>query len=874
MLGTRLASGRTAAAVLVALSLLAAEQRVAAEPKRVRVAASKRYVAGRIHRFTFGGGYRDLWKTEIELPVLDLAATGGGLTPKGRFGGLQSAVLAFQGADGRSYSFRGTDKDPSAVLDPMLRDTIVRSLVQDQMAAQHPGGPLVAAVLSEAAGVLTIPERLVVMPDDPALGEYRKEFAGMVGSFYEYPTPTSPTHDGFHGATEIIDQEQLYARLARGHDDQVHATAFLRARLLDLLLGDFDRHRKQWRWARLPGERRWQPVPEDRDQAFVRYDGAGQRLASIYVPILQCYGPDYPDIGGLTLHGWEQDRWLLTGLDWTAWLAVVRELQERLDDATVDRAVQALPPEYVAIDGARLRKDIRGRRDKLPEAARSFYEHLAAEVDVHGTDAAESVHIQWLPDGQLLLEARDAAAGLAAQPVFSRRFASEDTSEVRLYLKGGDDVVKVIGEPGSIVLRVIAEGGKKLLDDSVAGETELYDPAGSTTVLRGPGTAIDRDPYDPPPSDSGFLDVDVPPRDWGGELLPIPELALDYDVGLLIGASLLYTDYGFRKHPWSSRHKMTAAFSTGALLPVVAYAGQYRPQNSAHLGLLDVSYTGIDILRYYGEGNETDNVEDDSFYRVRNQQVTVAPGLAWNFFDEQLRLSARTLLQYADLLEGDRFIDQEAPYGSGNFGHLGATGKVVIDTRQSPWDDSALALPLDDNPAAGYPTRGYRFEAAGKISPPVWDVEELWGSVSGSMATYLATSGGRLGGSLRVGGELTFGETPYFGAAFVGGGGGPNTATARGFAAQRFAGKASAFGNADLRLFLARFTVIVPSDFGLHGFFDVARVFVSGEQSMDWHPSGGGGIWIAPLVRTNTLTVSVAGSDEDVRAYFRAGLHY
>ena len=87
-------------------------------------------------------------------------------------------------------------------------------------------------------------------------------------------------------------------------------------------------------------------------------------------------------------------------------------------------------------------------------------------------------------------------------------------------------------------------------------------------------------------------------------------------------------------------------------------------------------------------------------------------------------------------------------------------------------------------------------------------------------------------------------------------------------------GDASLFGNFDLRLFITRFTLIVPGDFGLHGFADVGRVFVEGEDSSAWHPSGGGGIWFAPLCRTNTITIVVAGSEEDVQFYVRVGLFY
>jgi hypothetical protein len=225
-------NGKTIAALsslglLTALAQADANEIEPAEPETfVRVVASERYKAARVHRFALGGGYRDLWEAEVELPVLNLATEGGGLVPTGRFGGLQTAVVGFKGSDGRAYSFRGTDKDPSAVLHSLLQDTVIQTIVQDQMAAQHPGGPVAAAVISEASGVLTIKKRLVVMPDDPALGEFREEFAGMVVIFFEFPLAASDAGPGFQGATEIIGHEELYERLARSQQDQVAVEAF------------------------------------------------------------------------------------------------------------------------------------------------------------------------------------------------------------------------------------------------------------------------------------------------------------------------------------------------------------------------------------------------------------------------------------------------------------------------------------------------------------------------------------------------------------------------------------------------------------------------------------------------------------------------
>ena len=849
-------------------------------PERVRVVASERYQAGRLHRFVFGDGYRDLWETEVELPLLDLRREGGGLRPTGRFGGLQTAVLGFEGADGRSYTFRATDKDPSAVLDPLLQDTIIEAIVQDQMAAQHPAGSLATAVLTEAAGVWTVHERMVLMPDDPILGEFREEFAGLVGTFFEYPRPASESLEGFRGAREIVDHEDLYARLARGHEDEVDVEAFLRARLLDILIGDFDRHRKQWRWARVAGGSRWQPIPEDRDLAFVRYGGLGPRLVKVYIPILQRYDAEYPSIKGLTLHGWEQDRWLLPRLGWEDWEPTIVDIQARLSDAVIDRAIAALPPEYQGIDGDRLRSDLVGRRDQLPEGARRFYEHLARKVDVQTSDAADVVRIEHRDEGRMLVEVRErpSADRSAGRLVFRRVFDPDETRDVRLYLRGGDDLVEVTGTSPRIRLRVIAEGGSKRLDDREAGGTRIYDSDEGVEVLGGRGTRVFRRPYVPPPSEPGFVDVeDVPPRDWGSDTFPLPQAGFEPDVGVFLGAELVHVRYDFRKHPWSSKHTLGVGWAFGANAPRVRYLGGFRPENSKVVGELELEYSGIEVLRFYGFGNETNDEGGDRFFRVRNQEVGVRPSLTAPFFDEKLRISAGPYAEFSRTSRGARLIDVLDPYGNHDFGRVGARLNLQLDTRRSvPDSETGLELPFHDNPAEGYPTSGFLLDMTGRIQPPLWDVEETYGSIEGSLSGYMsAGEDARATLAVRVGGKRTIGKTPFFDFAYIGGGRFfSGSATNRGFRTRRFAGRGAVYGNADLRLVLGQAKIIVPGDFGVHGFFDVGRVFVGGDNSDDWHPSGGAGIWFSPLVRTNTISVSTAHSSEATLAYVRFGFPY
>src|SRR5262245_6946910 len=153
------------------------------QPKTEKVTTGAEYSAGGFHRAMLGSSYRDLWTTPVELPVLDLSKEGGGLKPVRRVGGQQTKGLALVGNDGRAYTFRGVEKDPSNILPEELHDTFVEDLLRDQMAAQHPAGALIADELSKAAGVATVPIRFVVMPDDPALGEFRDVFKGLPGTF-------------------------------------------------------------------------------------------------------------------------------------------------------------------------------------------------------------------------------------------------------------------------------------------------------------------------------------------------------------------------------------------------------------------------------------------------------------------------------------------------------------------------------------------------------------------------------------------------------------------------------------------------------------------------------------------------------------------
>ena len=171
---------------------------VATVPAAAVQAETRRVMAGRpgydvsgFHEMWFGKDYRDLWTTDFEMPVLDLATFAGGLVPVRQVGNLQSIGLAMRGKDGRSYTFRTMDKDPTRILPEQWRTSWPARVFQDQTVANHPGTAFVVPALAEAAGVPHTSPQVVFMPDSPALGEFRPTFGGKPGTIEEYPTPRS-----------------------------------------------------------------------------------------------------------------------------------------------------------------------------------------------------------------------------------------------------------------------------------------------------------------------------------------------------------------------------------------------------------------------------------------------------------------------------------------------------------------------------------------------------------------------------------------------------------------------------------------------------------------------------------------------------------
>ncbi len=816
------------------------------------VTAGPQYRAGAFWQFLFGRDYRAAWTTPVRVRVLDPERFAGGLTVERAGGGLSTESLRLKGRDGREYVFRSVDKDASRAVPEDFQGTFVQDIAQDQTAAKHPAAAVVVPPLLRAAGVLHVVPQLFVMPNHPFLGEYRQQFAGRLGQLEERPVDDDDGGVAFNRADEVDGTEDFLEELEEESDNRVNARDYLTARLVDMMVGDWDRHPDQWRWARFDRGRVevWDPIPRDRDNAFARHEGVVMSLARSVSPQLTRYGPRYGDVYGLHYQATALDRQLLSSLDRRTWDSVATFLRTRITDAVIDTAVRRLPPEYYAVDGDRIRRDLTARRDSVGAAARDFFRLLNREVDVYASDDAETARIVRGADGSVTVTVTPAKGD--AGPSFQRRFDPAETREVRLFLRGGDDTAEVTGGgPGRILVRVIGGGGDdRLADRATSGNTVFYDDRGDNRIE--PGRAkVDTRSYEAPERRS-FAGNPPPLRDYGTVTsLLTPTARWETHVGPVLGFGPSRTRYGFRRQPHAmfahGRIIWAPLAGPGFGAEVVAdRVWTNRPVSTTLLLRAD----NFETTRFHGFGNDSpEQGEDRELYMVRHNAAVgrllvnarLAPGLV---------ASAGPEVHYRDPRARDEsVVALQEPPGSASYLQAGALGRLELDRR-----DTLIV------------TRS-GFSALAEARGFGWSEGGAFGRLHAQAATYVPI--GARGPSLafRAGGEAALGDFPFQEAAFLGG-----SRSVRGYVSQRYAGDAAVFGSAEARQPVGQVRLIARGRLGVLAFADAGRVYFDGESEDGWHAALGAGVWFETVGRV--IGVSYAKGSEEGQLYLQLGLPF
>ncbi|QIX59678.1 hypothetical protein HER32_00100 [Hymenobacter sp. BT18] len=415
------------------------------------VTAGRHYQRGPIGRFLLGKHYRRVWAEPVALPVLDLTtAVPGGLKPGKVGGGFQTISMTVEGADGRTYALRSVDKDPSKTLPKPLQPTLIMTVVRDATSAAMPYGALVVPPLAQAAGVYhTNPRLFYVRPDEQGLGPTSERLRGKVVLLEEKLEGKANIYGLLAGAQDLEESEDVLAERYASPKSVLDEAAFLRARLLDVWLGDWDRHEGQWSWAafkQADGRTTWRPIPQDRDQVFFRFDdGILSWVVSKAVAKFRTFGPKFQSIEGYTRNAQFIDERALSGQTHQQYQATALDLQRRLTDAVIDSAVRRLPRAVYRLEGARLAASLRARRATLPNAAAELYRLKARRVVVAGTDEAERFVVERRTDSTTVVTVYPLEGKKAEQPLYQRTFHPRETHTIVLHGLQGKDRFELSG---------------------------------------------------------------------------------------------------------------------------------------------------------------------------------------------------------------------------------------------------------------------------------------------------------------------------------------------------------------------------------------------------------------------------------------------
>ncbi|MBS1597934.1 MAG: BamA/TamA family outer membrane protein [Bacteroidetes bacterium] len=830
---------------------------IAQDRGTVKTSANAGYdEVSKFKRVVLGEHYRKEWSTEVDVQILNMDLVAGGLTPLKLGGGKQTKSLRLQGADGKEYVLRSVNKDPSKALPAEMVGTFANDIVQDQISSSNPYAPLAVASLANSAGIFHTTPKLVYVPKSARLGEFEKIFAGTVCLLEERPMSSEQGNPDFGYSKNIVNSEKLFEKISGESNHQVDERAFLKARIFDMWIGDWDRHEDQWLWASFKKDDKtiYQPIPRDRDQAFSKLDGLLPKASTQRWAIRKVKDFDYTikDINGLNINGYLLDRSFTTRLVLKDWIEVTRDLQVRLTDSAIETAFTQMPEKIFNISGKETIAKLKRRRDDLQKYTHDYYEFLSKEVNVVGSDQKEIFDVRRIDNDSTRVVVYKAGKNNKKDDIiYDRTFIRSETNEIRLYGLGANDVFDIEGKTHKgILVRVVGGTGEdKVIDsssvDGLVHKTKIYDDQNNIFNV---GT-----------ESREFISHDSLKNEYNRKAFRYDWLGLKQspgynpDDGVYVGGGIIFKKQQFGKQPygWMQSVWMNYAFSTGAYN--IAYDGTFKQMIGKWDLNLFAKMNMPSYRNYYGMGNETvKETSDIKYYRVRSNQIIASPSLSRQFA-KQHTVGMGAAFQYIRVEQtSGRFVsDYKSNLDSGAFGkkyYISAFVNYQFNTI--------------DNPL--YPRRGYRFASSAVFTK---NTNESKSFLRLSAESSVFFTKGKFTTAIRTGVATNIGnDYEFFQANTLSG-----ITNLRGFNKDRFAGKTSFFNNAELRFKAGTLKAyILRGEFGVLGFFDNGRVWIPNETSNTWHHGYGGGIWILPYNKI-AFTATYGATTEGNRINIKAG---
>ncbi len=809
-----------------------------------------------IHRGLFGENYRKVWAMETTIPILRISDAG--LVPKELGGGMQTRSLRLVEGN-KEWVLRSIEKYPDNLLPQSLTNTLAADILKDNSTAAFPYAPLTVPVFADALGVPHSSPKIVYIAPDKNLGIYSKDFANTI-SIFEMREPLGKS----------LSTIKMTDKLKDDNDNTMDQQAFLQARLLDIFLGDWDRHADQWRWIDEGNGKGkiFKPIPRDRDQVFYVNQGFFPKLASLpwVMPKFQGFGGRIKNINTFSFNARLIDGLFTNSLNYEDWLKYTNKTVTTLNDTLIETALKKLPPNVYTATHFKLAEQLKSRKEDMLLKVPRYYRFLNKIIDIATSDKNELVTIRDTLNGQLGV--RIYKISKSNEPVkllYSRVLDPSVTRELRLFLFAGSDSVLIKNEGAPIKIRIVGD----------AKTDKRYDINGRSKYLRkihvydGTGNAFFT-------GKTGSIHQHLSNETANTELqltnrynktIPLINAGFNVDDGFIFGGGARLIKQGFRKIPYAGSQQFTLArsFSTNAMRFI--YKGEWvQAVGKADFLLLANIFAPDNTQNFFGRGNETGIDKTGNYkryYRTRFSFYNLAPAIRWRS-SKANSITLGPALQYYRYSADDntgRLITNTSlihSYDSATVAndksHAGLVLNFTHDTRNN------LLLPGFGS-YINMRVQGYAgLNEYSKSFAQVITELAVYKSIDRKSNVVIAN---------RMGGGTTVGKAAFYQSLFLGG-----HENLWGYHQYRFAGEQMLYNNLEARIKVANLaSYILPGQLGIVGFYDIGKVWQKGYNSSKWHQGAGGGIYFAPA-QMAVFQLVAGNSGEGWYPYFTMGFRF
>ena len=812
------------------------------------------------YKAVWGEHFREDYKTSIKIKTALLDTLYGGLSIMRKGGGHQTNSLRLETKDGREFALRSAKKSAlrfiqyfifkTEYLEPDVEDTYFIQLLQDYWTTANPYGSLTIGDMSDALNIYHANTELYYVPKQKALGVHNEDYGDKIYFIEERITSGHKDVASLGGTNKIKSTTDLLEELRRKDKIEINESLYIRTRLFDNIVGDWDRHADQWRWAVQEQENGidlYEPIPRDRDQVFSDFDGFMLGAVTVLSPpmrFMQRYDGTYNSTKWFNDAGDDVDLAVLTNHTQEDWLREARFIKENLTEEVIDEAFGNFPKEIDQKKVERTKKALLGRLSKVEENAVNLYQYLRSCVLITGTDKKDHFVITRKADGITNVSGFRMKDGEMSTKFWDVDYDKKVTTELWIYGLDDEDIFEVNGESNKYIkIKIIGGQNNDTYIVNNKKNLRVFDQKSKPNTFKTPVSKTLSDNYD--------LNTYYFKKNRRDVSNVLPIIASNPDDGLKIGATYNYTKNSLYRNPFTAKHSLSVAIVTETSGLEIDYSGEFANIfEKINLGI-DAGYTTSSFTNnFFGFGNETLNFEDEldlDYNRVRLQTLHFSPSLIYRgYLGSEIKLG----LSYENI---------EAENISGRFIETAGVNPEVFEGQDFFGIESSYEYKNFDNEAMPKSGIGFKLTAGYKAN---FDEDKSFSYIIPELRiTKKIDKRGILVYATKFKAHLNLSnEFEFHQAASIGDGDG-----LRGFRQERFSGKSSFYHNSDLRLSFGKIrNAFIPIAYGFYGGFDYGRVWLDNDNSSEWHTSPGGGIFFN-IAGFTTANFGYFSSDEGGR---------